>query len=232
MKRLLAVLAVLAMALIPVAAQATSSPATWPHLKTDPLVFRVHKVTPGTGESQKSDFLCTTCAVDSATTNRLGTQIAILDTTDAANTESWRTQENQALSDTSGIYCQVTVWDPNSLCASGADSLYCAAQVSADGLNWVTVKTFTGGTASSIASRLDQTNATGAFVGALSLNGASIAYGQPVWKFLYKTRAANGVADVDRGNMQTWTLLRFILGFPDAYKYGVRAAVTHYTVNE
>jgi hypothetical protein len=32
--------------------------------------------------------------------------------------------------------------------------------------------------------------------------------------------------------MQTWTLLRFILGFPDAYKYGVRAAVTHYTVNE
>lgn len=204
-----------------------------PHLKTDPLVFRVHKAALGVGVSGFSGLDALGGYADSVTTSRVGTQICILDTTVGMSTAGWPIITNQALSDTSGFSCQLNVYDATGgSCESGADSIYVAAQASFDNVTWFTLPTFKSGTKSSITSRLDQANVTGAFFGALSLNGAALSTGAPAWRVLYKQRAVTGWDNPDVGNVQAWPMLRWIIGFPDAKGYIVRASVTHLTDRE
>jgi len=233
MKRMLTALAVLVCLALPAVANATrSEPSGTPHLKAIPLFFTTHKATAGTGETLVSDFFCTGCSIDSLATHRVGTQIAVLCTTRAVSTEGWSYVANNALSDTSGFVCQLLVTDATGTATQTAmDSLYAAAQVSPDGLTWTSVNTFKTGARSSITSRLGHTNVDGLFMLALTQNGASLANGAPVWKFLYKQRAVSQWDGVEQGNLSGWPYIRWVIGFPDAGGYGVKAYVTHLTTD-
>lgn len=232
LKRLIAV-ALACAAVLSVAATAfagASDQFTSPHLRTDPLIFRVHKAALGIGVSGFTGTDLLGGYADSVVTSRVGTQISILDTTAAISTAGWPQITNQALSDTSGFSFQFNLYDATGTgCESGADSIYVACQASVDGFNWFTLPTFKAGTKSNINSRLDQANVTGAFFGALSLNGAALSTGPPVWRVLYKQRAVTGWDNPDVGNPAIWPMIRFIVGFPDAKGYIVRGSVTHLT---
>lgn len=198
-----------------------------PHLVTKELRFRTHVA----ATVAPADFMGG--YVDSAATYRLGTQIMPLDSSAAFTTLNWVFPQNQALSDTSGFVCAINVFDATgSACASTADSLYIAVQGSLNGANWATLNTGKAGTISSITSRIDQT-AGGPFQGLLSANGASQAGGTgSMWHYVIKQRAAQGYDGRDLAAAGTWPLLRVIVGFPDAVKYGVSATVTYVSTRD
>jgi hypothetical protein len=202
------------------------------HPYLEPVKWRTHKLTAASGEVLFTDNLCNLCAVDSATTNRLGVASGSspLDTTTAISTLAWTVPHaNTGLaSDSAQVLAVLNVYDPSTLCVSGADSIYIATQGSVDGNTWVTLRTFKNGTISAIASRLDQTNVTGAFQGLLSQNGAALANGQPVWRYRFTFQLPNAGQDaVDRYQLYHWPLIRFIVCFDKAYKYGVNASIWH-----
>jgi hypothetical protein len=231
MKRLLAVLVGTALftAMGANIAQASNSWAN-PHMVTEPLSFRVHAAALGPAVAGYSGTDLLGGFTDSVTTKRVGTEISILDTTVAISTRGWPVIANQAISDTSGFFCQFNVYDATGTgCQTGMDSLYICAQGSLDGINWTSFKTFKTGAGSSVTSRLSQANGTGIFQGALTINGASLALGPPVWRVLYKQRAVSpSQSEIpDVSSMQTFPMLRFIVGFPDAGGYIVKASITH-----
>ena len=216
MKRLWGILGALAVvgALSLTAVQEANAGNTFVHLAFKNVPFRTKLAV------EQQGYL------DSMVTHRVGTQICPLDTTAAISTLGWSIPSNQALSDTSGFFCKFIVFDPTgTACESGADSLYIAVQVSADGVTWATPKTFVGGTTANIVSRLSQVNVTGQFYGALSLNGAALAQGAPIWQIPYKIRAVNIWDELSTANINSWPYLRWIVGFPDAKGYGVSARV-------
>lgn len=173
--------------------------------------------------------------VDSLTSFTVGAAGAssVLDTTAAISTEGWIIPMNQSLSDTSGVFATLCVYDaPGSDdCQSGADSLAVATQVSVDGVTWVTAAAVgnqnlnTNGTV--IASRNNQTILNGAFVDLLSTNGASLANGKPVWFYRFKIRAATPVEAVNTSSLHLWPYVRFILSYHDAAGYKVAAKIGH-----
>lgn len=169
---------------------------------------------------------------DSLVTMRVGAAGAssVLDTTVAISTAGWVVPGNQALSDTSGVFCYLVVHDaPGSDdCESGADSLAVAMQGSADGQTWVTFLTFkTGTAASTITSRNNQTIVSGVFTDQISANGAALAAGQPVWVYKFKKRAASALDGVELGDPMCFPLIRFVLSFHDAKGYKVAAKIGH-----
>lgn len=213
-----------ALAAILVGTVVSQAHADWSttHLNTQPLRFRTHAAATVTPVDFMGGF------VDSSVATRLGTQICPLDTTVEISTRGWAIPFNQAATDTSGFLCAINIYDATgSACATTADSLYIAVQGSMNGANWATLRTFKNGTISSITSRLDQTNVTGAFQGLLSANGASQAGGgSSLWRYVIKARAAQGGDNVDIASAGQWPLLRVIVGFPDAAKYQVAGSVT------
>lgn len=195
------------------------------HMKTKELRFRSHAA----ATVSPVDFMGG--YVDSAVASRLGTQICPLDTSAAISTSGWTPLVPAQATADSGTFAVLNVFDATgSACASAADSLYIAIQGSLNGANWTTLRTFKDGTISTITSRLDQTNVTGAFQGLISLNGASQAGGgsSSLWRYKIPIGGANqGAAMADRYSTNTWPLIRFIIGFPDAVKYQVGASITH-----
>jgi len=175
--------------------------------------------------------------VDSLVAKRVGAAGAssVLDTTAAISTQGWHFWTGLNVTDTSNVFCQLTVFDaPGSdACQTGADSLAAAMQVSANGEDWLTVAAITGQTVSAgtnpIASRNNQTIANGAFMDRLSLNGAALANGQPVWVFRYKIRPAQTLGgSVAEGDVQMFPYIRFILSLHDAAGYKIAAKVSHF----
>lgn len=226
MKRILAVLALAAVFTVVLVSVASANQMVATQLK-----WRTHLntyVCGGTGVF--SDFAANTCdAIDSTISNRLGTQISVLDTTTAVNTKDfWRLPVAvMAAADTNMIYCTFNVYDSGSS-ATAADSVYIMCQASYDGKSWFPLTTLIGGTAGATASRLDQTQGGGTFIGALNKLGAS--GGTPSWAINYKFRAP--VTDsADRQGIWRYPLLRWIVGFPDAVKYSVQAQVIYRTDN-
>lgn len=194
------------------------------HLSTRPLAFRTHAAATVTPVDFMGGY------TDSSVASRLGTQVFVLDTTRAISTEGWVPLVPAQATADSGTFAVLNVFDATgSACSSTADSLYIAIQGSLNGANWATLRTFKNGTISTITSRLDQTNVTGAFQGLLSTNGASQAGGgASLWRYKIPIGGANQGADMaDRYGANTWPLLRFIVGFPDAVKYQVSATITH-----
>lgn len=177
---------------------------------------------------------------DSVVTRRVGAAGAssVLDTTAAISTLGWSVPQNHALTDTSGMFCTLIVYDApgtDDQCESGADSLSVAVQVSADMETWTTLSAITGqagGTTNPITSRNDQTIAAGSFHGRLSSNGASLAAGQPIWNFTFKLRAVGGLAITDPNAISRFPFIRFILSFHDAKGYKVAAKVIHMRADE
>jgi len=170
---------------------------------------------------------------DSNYVQRVGTQIAVLCTTTAVPTKGWVAVQNQALSDTSGVYCTLSLYDATGTgCESGADSVYIAAQGSFDGRTWVTLATFKTGAPGSLDARLSQANANGAFFGALTLNGAARAHGAPVWKLPYKQRAVSAFDGQDvGGSVAAFPLLRWVIGLPDAKGYKITGKVSFFSAD-
>lgn len=163
-------------------------------------------------------------ALDSTVTHRLGTGTMVLDTTVGVSTLDWWTPSHPtiAVADSNQIYCTFIVTDFNGESSSTADSLYIMAQGSFDGRNWFNLATFLGGTPGTATSRLDQTNATGTFFGRLNRFGAS--GGTPQWDWAYKFRRPITAAQ-DMTTLDRYPYLRWIVGFPDAVNYSVRARV-------
>lgn len=233
MKRVLAGVLLAAMTLV--AASAFAEPGGYPYLNNTPLVFRTHKAAFGPGVDGYTGTDLLGGFSDSAIVKRVGTQIAVLCTTQGVSTIGWALpQTNQALSDTSGWQFAVHLSDYNgSGCESGADSAMVCAQVSVDGINWFSAHTFKTGAATSVTNRLDQTNVNGIFYGALSQNGAALATGPPAWTWLFKVRAVSqwdANAGPDAGSpLLRYPMIRFIFGFLDAKGYMVRGSVSHLT---
>ena len=231
MKRLLAAISLAALCLLPSLAQAVN--VTAPFLKTEQLSFRVHKATAAAGENLRDDYVgttsCTACMVDSGITNRIGVQNMVLDTTTSISTSLWARPSQVAISavDTNMVYCALNVFDNAATSSTTADSIYVSAQASYDGKVWFTLATLIGGTAASITSKLDQTNGTGTFFGLLNKLGAS--GGSPSWIKSYKLFTPTSAAN-DYCGLWRYPLLRFIVGFPDAYNYSVRAQVIYSSV--
>lgn len=173
---------------------------------------------------------------DSMVTKRVGAAGAssVLDTTVAISTDGWDVPRNQALSDTAGAFCTLIVYDAaDGDCESGADSLSVAMQVSADGITWANVNVFVGGTTGqTTTSRNDQTIVTGIFQGRLSVNGAALAAGQPIWIWRYKTRSVFRHDLNDFGNVTMWPYIRFVLAFHDAKGYMVSAKIARLSTKD
>lgn len=168
--------------------------------------------------------------LDSAVTTRLGNGTMILDTTVGVSTLDWvggPSHPTWVVADSNTIYCTFIVTDAGTS-SSTADSLYIMAQGSFDGKNYFNLATFLGGTPGTTVSRLDQTNATGTFIGRLNRFGAS--GGTPQWDWAYKNRTPITAAQ-DLTTLHRYPYLRWIVGFPDAVKYSVRARVMYSTTD-
>jgi len=175
--------------------------------------------------------------VDSVVARRVGAAGAssVLDTTKAISTEGWvipTTNHTGAATDTSQVWMTLLIYGAAQIgdaCESGADSLGVALQVSPDGVTWLTTAAIAGQTVSAgtnpIATRNNQTIANGAFRDALSLNGAALANGQPVWMFKHRFRGINQRDAVDSDNAFQYPFIRFILSFHDAKAYKVQGKV-------
>jgi hypothetical protein len=180
-------------------------------------------------------------AVDSVAARRVGAAGAssVLDTTVAISTDGWMIYNHNSgvAGDTTSAFCTLIVYGSqdggDDGCESGADSLAVAMQVSADGKSWLTAAVLPAQTASAgtnpIGSRNNQTIVNGAFMDRLSLNGAAVANGQPVWMFRYKQRVVQSLSEVSEGNLHFWPLIRFVLSFHDAKGYKVQAKVGSYS---
>ena len=164
---------------------------------------------------------------DSLVTQRVGASGAssVLDTSLAISTEGWILPGSLGTTD-SLAFLHVIVYDATgSGCESGADSLALAVQVSADGVTWASALTFKGGTAAStITSRNNQTIVSGVFLDDISVNGAALAAGAPIWSYKYRNRPATSLTGVDIGGLVLWPYLRFIISFhdPKAYKVAMK----------
>jgi hypothetical protein len=169
---------------------------------------------------------------DSLSCSRVGAQIAVLCTTSAVGTKYWSSPENTIAGD-STQFIQLHVFDQDGAsCQSGADSLYIASQVSADGITWATAGTFVGGTAPTVVDRLDQTNVAGGFRGCLTLNGASLGKGAPLWKVTYYTKdLSSAQSKLEDCNLRMWPYIRFIIGFADVAGYKVKAKVQYFVTD-
>ena len=211
MKRLLAALAMLC-----IAGAAHANVSVGPRLVSEPLRWRTHSTTYVNTDGTAKD-------VDSTISNRLGTQVFVLDTTSAFSTRNvWRPSLYAiTAADTNKVFCTFNVYDSGSS-ATAADSCYIAVQASYDGTAWFTLATLIGGTAGSITSRLDQTQATGTFYGRLNKLGAS--GGTPSWAWNYKYRSLTAETN-DQCGLERYPMLRWIVGFPDAVMYSVKAQV-------
>ena len=229
MKRPLAVLLCMA-ALLIVGAQAQAGAL---YSVTEPLYFRTHKATAGTGETLKySPYLNLDAAcVDSSIAMRVGAQAAVLCTTTVVNTRKFCVpQVSGAALDTMTNYLIIHIADAceynNSAanCQASMDSIMVAAQGSINGVDWVTLGTFKAGTPASLTSRLDQKNGTGTFFGLATQS--STAY--PVWQHCYKMGILSANQTSDVFSIHRWPLLRFVVGFLDAGGYKVRGSLTHY----
>jgi hypothetical protein len=233
MKRLLAGVMLAAVFVVSLASVVQASTVTGVWNQVDQLQFRTHKLTASAGEQLRNDVVggtaCVACAVDSSISNRLGTQISILDTTTAISTSLWArpTGVSIAAADTNMTYAILNVFDGGSS-SSTADSIYVMAQASYDGVAWFSLATLLGGTAGATVSRLDQTQGTGTFFGLLNKLGAS--GGTPSWAKQYKLYSLAGAAN-DHAGIWRYPLLRFIIGIPDAVNYSIRAQVIHGSVD-
>ena len=173
---------------------------------------------------------------DSVVTSRVGVAGAssILDTTLAIGTDGWAFPNQFGNVDSAAFFCTLLVHDATVAgdCESGADSLAAAVQVSADGVTWVTLGAVSGqsaGTTNPITSRNNQTIANGAFHDRLSLNGAALAAGAPVWMFTFRVRMPYTLAISDPNVIVQWPYIRFVLSFHDAKGYIVQARVGHWS---
>ena len=202
-----------------------SGPSVPVHIKFDEVRFTTRAAANANGG-----------LVDSSFASRVGAAGAssVLDTTGAISTENWMFYNPVVLADTTNQFCTLLVYDATSAgdCESGADSLAVAMQVSPDGVTWLTTAALPAQTASAgtnpIGTRNNQTILNGAFMDRLSLNGAALANGQPVWAFRYKARGAQQFVEVSEGSTQFYPFIRFILSFHDAKGYIVQAKVGHY----
>ncbi len=180
--------------------------------------------------------------VDSLVARRVGAAGAssVLDTTAAIGTLGWMRQLhtlNGGATDTSAVWATLLVYanlaGGDDGCESGADSLAVAMQVSVDGVTWATTAAVAGQSASGgtapIATRNNQTILAGVYKDALSLNGASVANGQPLWVFKYRIRGINQVANIDCDNVFDFPYIRFVLSFHDAKGYKVAAKIGHFS---
>lgn len=231
MKRFLAAFVLAALTLVSIATSAFAVANNAPHGDYVDLRFRTHSNTYTQATIGAFSDLAGNAydAVDSTITTRLGAQTMVLDTTTAVSTYAWWHVTHPAfvVADSNHVYCTLSVSDAGAS-SSTADSIYVMAQASFDGVNWFNLATFLGGTPGTATSRLDQTNATGTFFGALNRLGAS--GGTPSWSIYYKQRVPLGAAS-DQNGLWRYPMLRWIVGFPDAVKYNVRARV-HFTTTE
>lgn len=206
------------------------------HTVTEPVKVRTHKGTIVGNEGSNFGLDRLGGYVDSTYASSVGaalTGVGSVDTTEAVDTSGWPKVQSPVLADTMSSFCNFIVTDATgAACESGADSLYIATQVSADGLTWATAGTFVGGTVATLLSRLDQTNAAGTFNGRLSNNGAALAQGAPIWRVKYKVRGASSNTVVDEAGLQGWRYLRWIVAYPDAKGYIVKMWVEHQSTNE
>jgi hypothetical protein len=182
---------------------------------------------------------------DSTTARRVGAALAssVLDTTAAFSTAGWVIPQTVAgvAADSNATWCKLLVYASLSGgddgCESGADSLAVAMQVSADGITWATTaalpaQTISGGT-NPIGSRNNQTIVNGAFKDDLSLNGASVANGQPLWVFFYKFRGLNSApANLTADNGYLFPYIRFVFSLHDAKGYKIKAKCAVLKVSE
>ena len=191
-----------------------------PHRVVKPVNWRTHTAANGANQG---------FALDSTITNRLGTQVMVLDTTVGVSMlDAWTpTHPAIVVADSNQIYCTFIVTDAGGS-SSTADSLYIMAQASYDGVAWFNLATFLGGTAGATVSRLDQKNATGTFQGVLNKLGAS--GGTPEWAWNYKFRRPLTAAS-DLTSLDQYPRLRWIVGFPDAVNYSVRASIMYSTTS-
>lgn len=209
MKRFIAAALLAAVMVVGLSSVAQAKDYVWPH--NDATQLRFQTGFPGW--------------LDSTVTTRLGAQTCVLDTTTAFNTSVVARPQLFALTaaDTNMIFCSLNVFDAGAS-ATAADSIYVTAQASYDGVAWFTLATLIGGTAASVTSRLDQTQGTGTFYGLLNKLGAS--GGTPSWVVHYKYRSLTSGAN-DQCGIFRYPMLRWIVGFPDAVKYNVRAQVIY-----
>ena len=195
--------------------------------RTKQLDWRTHRIAGTSAHYSYAHYDQIGPFYDSTATHRVGTQIMILDTTTAVITDGWARQlVSGAALDTMNTYCIVNVYDETGAsCASGADSIYLAAQGSPDGTTWVTLGTFKTGAPASLTDRLSQANATGTFYGLNNLSSTEF----PVWQFPYKLGILSASPTPDVFSIQRWKALRWVVGFPDAVGYNVRAEVQYFT---
>lgn len=175
---------------------------------------------------------------DSTVTSRVGAAGAssVLDTTVAIGTDGWAYPNTFGNTDSTSFFCTLLVHDATTAgdCESGADSLAAAIQVSADGTTWVTLGAVSGqsaGTTNPITSRNNQTIANGAFHDRLSLNGAALAAGQPLWMFVFRVRMPASLAISDPNAIINFPYVRFVLSFHDPKGYIVQAKVAHWSAS-
>lgn len=193
-------------------------------LKTVDLKWRTHRIAATSAHYDYSQYDQIGPYHDSTATHRVGTQISVLDTTTAVTTENWyRPRISGAALDTMITYCIVNVYDETgAACASGADSIYLAAQGSPDGTTWVTLGTFKAGAPASLTDRLSQANGTGTFFGLNNLSSTEF----PVWQRPYKMGILSADPTPDVFSIHRWKALRWVVGFPDAVGYNVKASVS------
>lgn len=218
-----------ALAAIAVAGTAwASGPSVPTHIKYEQVHFITSAAATGNGGVS-----------DSLQARRVGAAGAssVLDTTAAISTESWMFYNPSVLADTTNQFCMLLIHSSmtggDDGCESGADSLAVAMQVSADGVTWATCAALpaqsAAGATAPIVTRNNQTILNGAFMDRLSLNGAALANGQPLWMFRYKLRGAQQFADISEGSTQFFPYIRFILSFHDAKGYKVAGKIGHWS---
>lgn len=203
-----------------------------PHIKNDQVTFRT-KIAANASS-----------VWDSCVSQRVGIAgaTAPCETTLAMPTYDWLHVQNQALGDTSGFYIKLIVSDAigapvgcggGGTSESGADSIAVAAEVSADGVTWVGVLSFVGGTNGvTKATKNNQTIVDGTYQDQLSVNGAALNGGPPVWVFQYKSRAVSQTHTVDKGGLAGWPYIRFIFKYHMAKAFKVSAVVAHWSASD
>lgn len=240
MKRLfgaLGALVFLAVSFAPAEAQGGTS-RRW---VDEPVKFRAHKATAAAGEFLTDGMgqvttgvvmtACTTCEIDSFIARRVGAAGASAPwcTTAAVDMSRWPRMNNSAVADSMIPFCVFNVYDAGGVTQSGADSLWIHTQGSIDGRVWVPLGTPYGvvPTPPTLIDLIAQTSVAGGWVVDLSRTGAALARGEPIWTLPYinSTIASSRVANI--GRLAQWRMVRWIIAFPDAAGYRVKASVSH-----
>jgi len=201
-----------------------------PHVTYEDLRFRTHAAATVGNEGPNYGVDVLGGYVDSLIATGLGVAGATspLDTTTSVNTMRWYNElkgNTVAVADSNRIWATIQFYDSGGLTSASSstfDSLYIATQASFDGKNWFTLATFLNGTAGTITSRLDQTNAAGAFFGVLNDFGASGSFPSFTWAYKYRVPIA---AKQDQQAIWRYPFLRWIINSHDAVNYSLRARV-------